>query len=196
MGARVSRVTGTATWWITGRELERVSGVRIYLIAVQRMPYCCVCPSVLRWARLNQGGLMPTTQTTNLATPFSRIVDAHQISPAEIDALIEHLPVGVMVGDRDGRAVYMNETARSLRIERLDPFQWAITRALLTEDVVREEEIQVAPLGEPRRYLSAYVAPVRVPGVGVNAAFVVLADVTARTRMNAWTPMIESLVNL
>ena len=139
---------------------------------------------------------MPTQPTTDFATPFSRIVDAHQVSPAAIDALIEHLPVGVMVVDRDGRAVYMNETARSLRIERLDPFQWAITRALLTEDVVHEEEIQVAPLGEPRRYLSAHVTPVREPGVGVTAAFVVLADVTARKRMNAWSPMIETLVNL
>lgn len=139
---------------------------------------------------------MPTPATTEFASPFSRIVDAHQVSPAAIDALIEHLPVGVMVVDRDGQAVYMNETARALRVERLDPLQWAITRSLLTEDIVREEEIQVAPLGEPRRYLSACVTPVRVPGAGVNAAFVVMADVTARTRMSAWTPMIETLVNL
>ena len=139
---------------------------------------------------------MPTPLTTDLASPFSRIVDTHRISPDAIDALIEHLPLGVMVVDRDGRTVYMNEAARALRIERLDPLEWAITRALLTEDVVREEEIQAAPLGEPRRYLSAYITPVRVPGIGVNSAFVVLADVTARARMNAWTPMIETLVNL
>ena len=139
---------------------------------------------------------MPTLPNTDLAAPLSLTADAHQIPPAAIDDLIRHLPVGVMVVDRDGRAVFMNDAARALRIERLDPVQWAITQALLTEDVVREDDIQVAPLGEPRRWLSAYVSPVRVPGLGVTAAFVVLTDVTARTRMKAWNPVIETLVNL
>ena len=139
---------------------------------------------------------MPMPPNTDLTGPLSLLADTHQISPAAIDDLIQHLPIGVIVVDRDGRAVYMNEVARALRIERLDPVQWAITRALLTEDVVREDDIQIAPLGEPRRWLSAYVSPVRVPGLGVNAAFVVLTDVTVRTRMNAWNPVIETLVNL
>lgn len=128
--------------------------------------------------------------------PFSQIADAHQIALPAIDGLLEQLPVGVMVVDRDGQLVYANEAARALRIERLDRLQWAITRALLTEEVVREEEIEVAVTGEPRRWLSACVAPVRVTGSGVTAAFVVVSDVTARTRMAAWTPMIETLVNL
>jgi PAS domain-containing protein len=127
---------------------------------------------------------------------FSRLAEAHLVPPEAVDALLEHLPVGVILVDRDGRAVYKNAAARALEIERLAPLQWAITRALLTEDPVREDEIQVAPLGEPRRWLSVYVTPVRVKGVGVTAAFVVLSDVTARSRMNAWAPMIESLTNL
>ena len=128
--------------------------------------------------------------------PFTHTAEAHQISSDAIDGLLEHLPIGLMVVDRDGRLVYANEAARALRIGRLESLQWAITRALLTEEVVREEEIEVAVAGEPRRWLSAYVTPVRVTGLGVNAAFVVLSDVTARTRMAQWTPMIETLVNL
>jgi len=127
---------------------------------------------------------------------FSRLAEAHLVSPGAVDALLERLPVGLIVVDRDGRAVYENAAARALEVDRLEPLQWAITRALLTEDPVREDEIQVAPLGEPRRWLSIYVTPVRVQGVGVNAAFVVLSDVTARSRMTAWAPMIETLTNL
>lgn len=137
---------------------------------------------------------MPTS--TELATSFTQIVDLHRVPAAAVDAFIENLSVGVLVVDRDGRAVYMNAAARALQIEHIDPLKWAITRALLTEDVVREEEIQIAPLGQPRRYLSAYVTPVRVSGTGVTAAFVVLTDETARTRMTAWNPVIETLVNL
>ena len=127
---------------------------------------------------------------------FSRLAEMHLVPPEAVDALLEHLPVGLILVDRDGRALYRNAAARALEVDRLDPLQWAITRALLTEDPVREDAIQVAPLGEPRRWLSVYVTPVRVTAVGVNAAFVVLADVTARSRMDAWAPMIDALANL
>ena len=127
---------------------------------------------------------------------FSNIAQAHEIPAAAIDQLLEYLPVGVLVMDRDGRCVYANEAARALRIETAEPLQWAITRALLTEESVREDQMQIAPLGQPRRWISALITPVRVARLGVNAAFVVVSDVTARTHMNAWAPTIESLVNL
>ncbi|MBW8839532.1 MAG: PAS domain-containing protein [Gemmatimonadetes bacterium] len=139
---------------------------------------------------------MATTVTPTHAESFSRIAEAHQISPSVIDDLLEHIPVGVMIADASGEVVFANAAARALRIDRLEPLQWAITRALLTEDNVREDEIAIAPLGEPRRWVSAHIIPVRVPKLGVNAAFVVLSDVTARKQMAAWTPMIETLVNL
>jgi hypothetical protein len=139
---------------------------------------------------------MAATVVPTRAESFSHIAEAHQISPAVIDDLLEHIPVGLMVVDANGTLVFANETARALRIDRLEPLQWAITRALLTEDNVREDEIAVSPVGEPRRCISAHIIPVRVAKLGVNAAFVVLSDVTASTQMAAWTPMIESLVNL
>ena len=139
---------------------------------------------------------MSIPNLTHGETPFSRIAEAHQVSPTAIDRLLDQLPVALMLVDREGRLVYANDSARALRIERLDPLQWAITRALLTEDVAREDEIAVSIAGEPPRVLSAYVTPIRVSGAGVTAAFVVISDVTARARMAQWQPMIESLVNL
>ena len=139
---------------------------------------------------------MSSTAITPHPASFTSIAEEQEISRAVIDDLLEHLPVGLLVVDRDGRMVFANQAARTLRVERLEPLQWAITRALLTEDDVREDEIQVAPLGQPRRWLSAHIIPLRVAKGGVNAAFVLISDVTARTRMNAWTPMIETLVNL
>jgi PAS domain-containing protein len=128
--------------------------------------------------------------------PFSRIAEALGVTPTALDGLLEYLPTGFVVVDRDGRVAYANAAARALRIDRLEPLQWAVTRALLTEDAVREEEIEVVTPGQPRRWLSANVIPVKVTGLGVNAAFVTVSDVTARARMRAWDPVIETLVNL
>jgi PAS domain-containing protein len=137
-----------------------------------------------------------TTPVSTHHASFSQVIEASQISAPAMDELLDHLPVGVMVVDRDGCLVYSNAAARALRIERLERLQWAITHALLTEDSVREDDIEVIVAGEPRRWLSASITPVRVPGIGVTAAFVVVSDVSARKRMAAWTPMIETLVNL
>ena len=139
---------------------------------------------------------MATTVTPTHAESFSRIAEAHEISPPAVDDLLEHIPVGLMVVDANGKVAFANAAARSLQIDRLEPLRWAITRALLIEDNVREDDIAIAPLGAPRRWVSARIIPVRVPKVGVKAAFVVLSDVTAQTQMAAWTPMIETLVRL
>ena len=128
--------------------------------------------------------------------PFSRVAEANGVTADAVDNLLEHLPVGLLVMDRDGRVVFANEAARALSIERLEPLQWAVTRALLTEDDVREDEIEIVAPGHPRRWLSAHVSPVRVTGVGVTAAFVTLTDATARKRMREWDPVIQTLVNL
>lgn len=128
--------------------------------------------------------------------PFSRVAQAHGVTWAMMDGLLEQLPVGLMVVDRDGRVVFANAAARAFRVERLEALQWAVTRALLTEDAVREDEIEIVTPGQPRRLLSAQVMPLRVSGFGVTAAFVTLSDVTARERMRAWDPVIETLVNL
>ena len=132
----------------------------------------------------------------NCVAPFSRVAEAHGVTADAVDNLLEHLPVGLLVVDRDGRVVFANGAARALPIERLEPLQWAVTRALLTEDAVREDEIAILAPGQPRRWLSAHITPLRVTGVGVTAAFVTLVDATARKRLREWDPVIQTLINL
>ena len=138
------------------------------------------------------------TEPVNETRPigFSPIARQHGIDANAVDALLEQLPVAVLVADRDGRVVYANAEARTLRVERLERIQWAVTRALLTEDAVREDDIELLAAGQPRRWMTALVTPLRTAGVGVHAAFVVVSDVTARKRMAEWSPVIETLVNL
>ena len=118
------------------------------------------------------------------------------MTPTALDDLLEQLPVGLWIADRDGRVVFANEAARALGVDQLETLQWAVTRALLTEEPVHEDAIEIVVTGQKRRWVSAHVMPVRVAGVGVTAAFVTLSDVTARNRMRQWDPVIESLVNL
>ena len=132
----------------------------------------------------------------NCVAAFSGVAEAHGVTADALDNLLEHLPVGLLVVDRDGRVVFANETARALPIERLEPLQWAVTRALLTEDAVREDEIEILAPGQRRRWLSAHITPLRVTGVGVTAAFVTLVDATARKRLREWDPVIQTLINL
>ena len=127
---------------------------------------------------------------------FSEIADAHGVTPAALDGLVEQLPIGIWIVDRDGRVVFANEAARALAVERLEPLQWLVTRALLTEEPVCDDAIEIVAKGQPRRCVSAHVMPVRVAGVGVTGAFVTLTDVTVRNRMRQWEPVIETLVNL
>jgi len=137
------------------------------------------------------------TQDDDLSTtPLSRIAREHGVGAEAVDMMLEMLPVAVFMVDRDGHVVYANAQARTLRADRLDRIQWAVTRALLTEDAVREDDIELLADGNPRRWLSVLVTPLRTPGVGITAAFVVISDVTASKRLDGWTPVIESLVNL
>ena len=54
---------------------------------------------------------MATTVTPTHAESFSRIAEAHQISPPVIDDLLEHIPVGLMIADANGEVVFANAAA-------------------------------------------------------------------------------------
>ena len=47
---------------------------------------------------------------------FSQVADAHGVSPTALDALVEQLPVGIWIVDRDGRVAFANEVARALGV--------------------------------------------------------------------------------
>ena len=128
--------------------------------------------------------------------PFSQVADEHDVTSSAVDSLLENLPVGIWITDRNGRVVFANQAARALRVDGLEALQWAVTRALLTEEPVDEDAIEIVTKGQTRRWVGAHITPVRVAGRGVTAALVTLADVTARKRLRQWEPVIESLVNL
>lgn len=113
-----------------------------------------------------------------------------------LDALVEQLPVGVMVADRVGRLAYANAAARRLGTDALAPVRWALTRALLTEDVVAEDAIRhPAPDGTPR-WVDVRAAPGRDAQGRVAGAVVTIEEVTARRRVGEWAPIMDSLMNL
>ena len=51
---------------------------------------------------------MATTVTPTHAESFSRIAEAHEISPPAVDDLLEHIPVGLMVVDANGKVALYN----------------------------------------------------------------------------------------
>jgi PAS domain-containing protein len=156
-------------------------------------------PSTVSAAPTDRASLTPSVDKrlpVRRPASFSEVAAEHSVTPTALDDLLEHLPVGLWIADRDGRVVFANEAARALGVDQLETLQWAVTRALLTEEPVHEDAIEIVVTGQKRRWVSAHVMPVRVAGVGVTAAFVTLSDVTARNRMRQWDPVIESLVNL
>ena len=187
-----TRATKDCRW----RRLASVAPDRTFVEAVAGDPATVVMEEAERFGEdtIVLGPIAVERDSVNV--PLSRVVGEHKIGTDAVDALIDALPVAVLVVDGHGRVLFANAEARALHVEQLDRVQWAVTRALLTEDVAREDDIELLADGEPRRWMSALVTPLRNKGAGVHAAFVVISDVTARKRIDSWTPLIESLVNL
>ena len=133
----------------------------------------------------------PVPQTA----PFTRSVAERGLGARAVDALIEALPVGLILVDRDGRVVYANGAARRLGGADAAPVLRRIARALLTG----ERSCGDAALDAPERvraWVRLEVTPVRDERGAVTGAAATLLDVTAAHRMNEWAPVVESLMNL
>jgi PAS domain-containing protein len=128
--------------------------------------------------------------------PFSRVACEHHLGDAAVDLLLGEIGAGVLVTDGDGRVLYANAEARRLTLRRVAPLWWAVTRALLTEENVRDEEIEHVTRGEPSRSLRVSVWPVRHAGSGPHAAVVTVTDVTATRQAARWQPLLASLARL
>ena len=127
---------------------------------------------------------------------FSRVIAEYHLETTAIDAVIDRLPVSVLVAARNGAVVYANGAARLLGAGCLAPVRWALTRALLTEDRVVEEAYEHHEPGSPPRSFSLDVTPVRDSGGAVTAAVLTLTDVTAARQLTQWKPIVESLMRL
>jgi PAS domain-containing protein len=117
---------------------------------------------------------------------------------AVLHALLEQLPVGVVVANAEGpvRVVYENELAQRIRMSDSAKAEWPMARALLLGEVVRDEEINVAMTDGTRRWLSVSATPIRMEGDLIEGAVVTFVDVTASKQAAAWQPVIESLQRL
>ncbi len=119
-----------------------------------------------------------------------------------LDAVLEALPVGVVIADRGGRIVRHNPATRELwgelpeaaswqdygawvgwrpaTGERIKAEEWALTRALLEGEDTRNELVQNQRFGAgDRRYYLDNASPIRRDGEIVGAAAAML-DVTER----------------
>ena len=130
-----------------------------------------------------------------LAPSYSSVATAHGLDAGVLDVMLEQLPLGVLVADRDGRVVYANGAARDLGLADGAALRWTIMRALLTGDRVRGEAITLPTPGWPPRRLSVDVVPALRAGAA-DAVVLTVADVTARSQAAEWQPLIESLMNL
>ncbi|CAN5422370.1 hypothetical protein BH09GEM1_BH09GEM1_29930 [soil metagenome] len=131
---------------------------------------------------------------------FRQAAKAHRLGPATLDALIEALPVGLLVVDGDGEVSFANAAARTLEGNAAPSLQRVASRALRTDQVVCEE-FAVEPAGargrlDARRWLAVRAVPVRNAGARAHAAVVTVDDITAQTHATSWEPVIASLMSL
>ena len=117
---------------------------------------------------------------------------------AVLHALLEQLPIGIVVANGHGpvRVIHENEQARQIRLNDPAKAEWAMARALLLGEVIRDEEIDVVTSDGTRRWLSVSATPIRTAGHLIDGAVVTFLDVTAAKQVSAWQPIIESLYRL
>jgi PAS domain-containing protein len=129
-------------------------------------------------------------------------------TPAMVEALVATLPIGLVVLAKDGSLVYANDAARPFWAEAHtaaapSAFDAIVARALLAREVVRGEAItlesRVAARGSERtaqRHYLVSVTPLYVAPYEVDGLLITIEDITARTKLERFRPMIESLVRL
>lgn len=133
-----------------------------------------------------------------------------------VRALLDQLPVGVIIASSDGEIELANEVARDLFANHhrapppfeswvgpsvegeaaLEPIRWIIARALLTNEIVRDEEIEHLDVREEWRTLSVSATPISDADGECRRALVTFADVTERNRARDWEPVMRALSRL
>lgn len=133
-----------------------------------------------------------------------------------LQALLQQLPVGIVIAGRDGRFEYMNAVAATLMDEHerarlslepwatladapaceLGPIHWIVARALLIGEIVRDEEVEYLDTHDEWRTLSVSATPVRDARGEVERVVVSFIDVTLRNRARDWEPVMRSLSRL
>jgi PAS domain S-box-containing protein len=138
-------------------------------------------------------------------------------SDRALAVLLAQISDGVVLADRDGRFVYVNDVASRIfadcaeeagsagASERLAsgtggaPPAWidgAIARTLLTGEHVRDEDISSRSRTGEERWLRVSASPVRGASGAIESAIVTVTDVTAQKSAEAFAPIMRSLARL
>ena len=132
-------------------------------------------------------------------------------SDRALAVLLAQTSDGVVLADRDGRFLYVNDIASRIFadcVERRDsadaqrrggPPEWidgAIARTLLTGEHVRDEEISSRSGNGEERWLRVSASPVRGASGAIESAIVTITDVTAQKSADGFAPILRSLARL
>ena len=123
-------------------------------------------------------------------------LDECHFGPAALRALLEQLPVAVFLTDRQGRLVYANTEARRRVAMLPETVGTLLGRVLLTGEVVRGEEVELAAPDGRRRWASVSLTAIAGADGDIEGAVLTMADVTDRRRVESWEPLMESLARL
>lgn len=131
---------------------------------------------------------------------FSQAARAHRLATATLDAVIEELPVGLLVVDVDGEVSFANAAARTFGADAVSSLQRVVARALRTDRVICEV-VAVEPKAararrDSRQWIAVRAVPARSNGARAHAAVVTVNDITAQTHADSWEPVIASLMSL
>jgi PAS domain-containing protein len=133
-----------------------------------------------------------------------------------IDALLEQLPIGIVVTGRDGQFEYVNPISERLLEEQkrghtapkpwlgvaevpaseLGPIHWIIARSLLLGEIIRDEEVEYLDPHDEWRTLNVSATPIRDAAGEIDRVVVSFADVTLRNRARDWEPVMRTLSRL
>jgi PAS domain-containing protein len=143
----------------------------------------------------------PVTRAADAAPTLSRVLAAHGASAGVLDALVDALPVGVALLDRQGHMVYANAAARAFPIDELPALRRTVAVALTTGLTRRVERLECGTSGSvrqggARRWLDAVVVPVGDAGGATVGALLTITDETTHIQATEWRPLIDSLARL
>lgn len=118
-----------------------------------------------------------------------------------VDALVDALPVGIVMTNRLGHVIYANDAARSSRVVELPALRRAIVHAVSADRARREERLECrAPgggrHGGARRWFDVAITPVPGDDRGPVGALLTITDETTRIQATEWRPLIDSLARL
>ncbi|WP_293853161.1 PAS domain S-box protein [uncultured Alsobacter sp.] len=159
----------------------------------------------------------PSPSAPDLAQENLRLREELRLSEGRLRALLDALPVGVIIADASGRLVLDNAANRALwgvppetgswenygewlgwdgeTGRRMEAGDWAMARALLRGETTRNELIECQPFdGGPHRFYINNAAPIRDAAGAIVGGVVVELDVTERQAEDRQRQLLQQLV--